>query len=60
MKLYLNEEKTNIDPFPHNCIQLGQDSNDQDHCGSKNNSESSHFHSKKGEYETEEFVFQIS
>ena len=32
MKLYLNEEKTNIDPHPHNYVQLGLDSNDQDHC----------------------------
>ena len=34
MKLYLNEEKTNVDSCPHNCILLGLDSNDQDHCDS--------------------------
>ena len=29
MKLYLNDEKTHVDPCPHNGIQLGL----KDHCG---------------------------
>ena len=32
MKLYLNDEKTHVDPCPHNGIQCGLDSNDRDHC----------------------------
>ena len=33
MKLYLNDEKSHVDPCPHIGILLGLDSNDQDHCG---------------------------
>ena len=32
MKVYLDDEKTHVDPCPHNGIQCGLDSNDRDHC----------------------------